>query len=131
MIKTHLGLIVLHHGKNGWSYAPSLSLERLTEVNQENWWNSKKIIVDTKGNNYTRGRIIKALANQDGGAHAADTMDKDYYDLTRMDTSGWVIKDDDGFEGTLDPVPPSIRQIAFETLESFRHIDIAKASRLH
>jgi len=131
LMKSHLGLIAMQHTPEyGWSYVPMLTKTNSKNVNQENWWNSKKVLIDSNGNVFTRSKLVKAVANQDGGAHVGVSLNSDYYDLTRGTSSGWVFMLDNGKQIQLNPVPPSIRQMAFELLESFRNIDIARESKI-
>jgi hypothetical protein len=132
LLKIHLGLVCLKHevGK-GWDYGPHLIHVQAVKVSIENWWANKKVLVDSEENAYTRSKIIKAIANKDGGAHVDEHLDKDYYDLTRANTSGWVFVTPEGGTILLNPVPASIRQMAYEVLESFRNISIYNESKLY
>ncbi len=110
-----IGLLKLAHqtGK-GWGYAAKLDRSELKKVSQENWWNNKKIIIDSDGIAYTRGKLIKSVAT---GSIV-------------LNTSGWTIKDAGGNQSTINPIPETVRQIAFELLESFRDVDLNKESKL-
>jgi hypothetical protein len=112
-----IGLLKLRHkaGK-GWSYSSKLDPSELKRVSQENWWNNKKVIIDSDSIAFTRGKIIKSSANAEPLV---------------LNTSGWTIKDADGNKSTINPIPETVRQIAFELLESFRGIDLNKESKLH
>jgi len=109
-----IGLLKLEHkaGK-GWNYLSKLDHSELKKVSQENWWNNKKVIIDSDGIAFTRGKIIKSLAG-------ADPF-----------TSGWTIKNAEGSKSTINPIPETVRQIAFELLESFRNVDLNKESKLY
>jgi hypothetical protein len=48
-----------------------------------------------------------------------------------LNTSGWTVKNAEGNKSTIDPIPETVRQIAFELLESFRGVDLNKESKLH
>ncbi|MBT2564590.1 hypothetical protein J7E50_01125 [Pedobacter sp. ISL-68] len=112
-----IGLLKLAHrtGK-GWGYAAKLDLSTLTSVSQENWWNNKKVIIDSDGNAFTRAKIVKSIAN---------------VDPLILNISGWKIKDAQGNSTIVNPIPETIRQIAFELLESFRDVELSKESKLH
>jgi hypothetical protein len=112
-----IGLLKLTHkvGK-GWSYSSKLNPSELKRVSQENWWNNKKVIIDSDGIAFTRAKIIKSLANAEPLA---------------LNTSGWTVKDAEGNKSTINPIPKTVRQIAFELLESFRGVDLNKESKLH
>ncbi|MBB6236162.1 hypothetical protein HDC90_000768 [Pedobacter sp. AK013] len=112
-----IGLLKLaHHTGTGWGYAARLDRSALNAVTQENWWNNKKIIVDSDGIAFTRAKIIKSLANTEPLV---------------LNTSGWTIKDAEGNKSAINPIPEIVRQIAFELLESFRDVDLNKESKLH
>lgn len=111
-----IGLLKLaHKAAEGWSYAAKLDHSDLKKVSLENWWNNKKVIIDSDGNAFTRAKIIKSLAN-------SDTL--------ILDTSGWIIKDAEGNKSSINPIAETVRQIAFELLESFKDIDLNKESKL-
>ncbi|MFD2289049.1 hypothetical protein GJU39_13270 [Pedobacter petrophilus] len=112
-----IGLLKLMHkvGK-GWDYTAKLDRSVLTTVSQENWWNNKKVIIDSDGIAFARGKIIKSLANAEPLV---------------LNTSGWTVKDTEGNKSTINPIPETVRQIAFELLESFEHVDLNQESKLH
>lgn len=112
-----IGLLTLKHqpGK-GWGYFSKLDYPLLTKVAQENWWNSKKVIVDSSGTAYSRAKVVKVLAG---------------ISTINLDTSGWKLKDADGNLSTINPLPETVRQIAYELLGSFKGIDLGQESKLH
>lgn len=101
-----IGLLKLAHraGKN-WSYLAKLDRSALTTVSQENWWNNKKVIIDSDSIAFTRAKIIKSLASSSP---------------LLLNTSGWTVKDGNGNKSTISPIAETVRQIAFELLESFQ-----------
>ncbi|MFW0715859.1 hypothetical protein [Pedobacter sp. N23S346] len=112
-----IGLLKLEHQKGkGWNYSSKLDSSVLITVSQENWWNNKKVIIDSDGIAFTRGKIIKSLAG---------------LDPLVLNTSGWTVKNAQGNKSTINPIPETVRQIAFELLESFRNVDLNKESKLH
>ena len=112
-----IGLLKLtHRAEKGWSYLAKLNRSALTTVSQENWWNNKKVIVDSDGLPFTRAKIIKSLANSVA---------------ISLNTSGWTVKNAKGNESTISPIAETVRQIAFELLESFRDVDLNKESKLY
>lgn len=112
-----IGLLKLtRNAGNGWRYAAKLECSDLKVVSQENWWNNKKVIVDSEGLPFTRAKIIKSVASSVPLA---------------LNTSGWTVKDAEGNKSTIDPIPETVRQIAFELLESFKDVDLNKESKLH
>jgi hypothetical protein len=112
-----IGLLRLEHNPGkGWGYLAKLDQGTLITVSQENWWQNKKVIVDSGGISFTRAKIIKSI------------MD---VDPIHLNTSGWVLKDAAGKKTTINPIPEAVRQIAFELLETFRKVDLNKESKLH
>ncbi|MGQ7852711.1 hypothetical protein ACUN24_00525 [Pedobacter sp. WC2501] len=112
-----IGLLKLtHRAEKGWSYLAKLDRSALTTVSQENWWNNKKVIIDSDGTPFTRAKIIKSLASSSPLA---------------LNTSGWTVKDAEGNKSTISPIAETVRQIAFELLESFRDVDVNKESKLY
>ncbi|GGE53488.1 hypothetical protein EV200_102436 [Pedobacter psychrotolerans] len=112
-----IGLLKLeHHAAMGWTYLARLDRSALVKVSYENWWSNKKLIIDSDGNAFTRAKIIKSEANDDPLV---------------INTSGWKITDANGDKTTINPIPETIRQIAFELLESLRGVDLNKESKLH
>ena len=112
-----IGLLKLaHRAERGWNYSAKLDRSALIRVSQENWWNNKKVIVDSDGIAFTRVKIIKSLASTEPLV---------------LNTSGWTVKDAEGNKSTIYPIPETVRQIAFELLESFRGVDLNKESKLH
>nr|WP_199157601.1 hypothetical protein [Pedobacter sp. ASV2] len=113
----YLGLLKLEHKiELGWNYYPKLEHVALKPVSQDNWWQNKKIVVDSLGIPYSRAKIIKLVSTNAS-------------DLEKMDTSGWKIKGEK--EIKINPIPGTIRQIAYELLESFKDTDLNKESKLH
>ncbi|WP_316827388.1 hypothetical protein [Pedobacter miscanthi] len=112
-----IGLLKLtHHAGKGWGYSSKLDRPELKKVSQENWWSNKKVIIDSDGIAFTRGKIVKSLASAD---HLV------------LNTSGWIIKDGEGNKSTINPMAETVRQIAFELLESFKDVDLDKESKLY
>ncbi len=105
-----------HRAGRGWNYFSKSDLSELKKVSQENWWNNKKVIVDSDGIAFTRSKIIKSLANSSP---------------LLLNTSGWTVKDANGNKSTINPIPETVRQIAFELLQSFKDVNVDKESKLH
>jgi len=85
-------------------------------VSQENWWQNKKVIVDSDGVSFTRAKIIKSIA--DSGS-------------INFNTSGWKLKNGTDNKSIINPAPEAVRQIAFEMLQSLKNVDIDKESKLY
>jgi|GEM_PF-1326845 len=112
-----IGLLKLEHRPGtGWAYVSRLDGSPLTKVSQENWWQNKKVIVDSDGLPFSRAKIIKSVAETG---------------LLSMNTSGWKLKDVRGDKTVLNPVPEAVRQIAFEMLQSLKNVDLDKESKLY
>ncbi len=135
-ILSHWGLLSVNTklgdgGDGKWRAIPKLDNSENRQVGLANWWDGKKIIADKKRNIFTRRRLILELANTDGGAHVDSGLKEDYHELTRKNSLGWFNLNKWGQSEALEnPVPPSIRQIAFEALATFKQIDIKNESRL-
>lgn len=94
----------------------------------DDWW-EKVVFVDGKyRNRFTRGKIVRVVANQDGGAHVGIELDEEYYKLTRensmqdfwgVDRSGVRI---DMQEPHNQPAFPAVRQITHEALKSLYEV---------
>ncbi len=97
-------------------YIPLYDTENIRKVSFETWWNN--IICDKLKNTFSRKNIILSLANQDGGAHIDEGIERDYYKLTRENTMGWVINNN-GKETQMEGVHLSaVRQIAHEMIRT-------------
>ena len=81
------------------------------------WWN-ETVIVDGKREKFNRRDIVLALSNKDGGAHVDPELDEAYANLTRNNSVGWVYSDGINQRPIMDVEKYSIRQIAYEVLES-------------
>lgn len=112
-----IGLLNLEHraGK-GWHHFSKLDDSELKKVSQENWWKNKKVIIDSEGIAFTRVKIVKSLA-------CAEPL--------MLNTSGWKVKNPKDQQLTINPIPETMRQIAFELMESFRTVDVNKESKLY
>jgi hypothetical protein len=131
----HNGLVNMESTGHDGNWVPKLD-EHEQPANSQNWWNGKKVIADgmkqtkpeTKQISFTRGELVKLVAETDGGAHVDPAINTDYHKLRNENLMGWFY----GKEGVplQNPVPPCIRQIAFEALATFGRIDILLESKL-
>lgn len=130
---THHGLLQLNCINNNYSLGPMLQLSKVKFVDFNNWWNSKKVLVDRKKNVFTRRLLILELADTDGGAHVDPELNESYFDISRANTLGWTYHDGktNSNKPLNDPVPPCIRQISYEIILTFKDIDIINESRLY
>jgi len=81
------------------------------------WWNGIAF-VDKGRVEYSRKNIVLALANEDGGAHVAPTLDGQYANLSRNNSLGWTETRDGVERPAPDQVPAAVRHIAHELLKS-------------
>lgn len=93
--------------------------KRLTACND--WWN-QVVIVDSKGQQFSRRNLVLNVANTDGGAHVDSTLDEAYMQLSRQNSLGWQVVSGDIIRAYPGPELACIRQIAFELVESLKKI---------
>jgi hypothetical protein len=129
---THHGLLMLLMGSNFGQLSPQLGFSTFKYTSFNNWWNLDIVLSDQKKNTFTRSKIILELANTDGGAHVDPGINESYFDVSRLNSIGWKIheKNSEQDKPVNDPIPPSIRQISYETLMTFKDIDVIKESKL-
>jgi hypothetical protein len=78
------------------------------------WWNDT-VLTDTHGNEFSRRRLVLALAHTDGGAHVNPEIDEAYDALSVSNSLGWTFHTGDGIATPAgSPVPANVRQIAWE-----------------
>lgn len=130
-LASHLGLVALQVGSDGASYFALLDdipPYRDIAMNKsfEDWWN-EVVIKDQNGEIFTRKSLTLHLANKDGGAHVDPKLDKSYADLTRNNSVGWFFyqNEDDG-KPIVNVELHSMRQIAFELLQTLKSVDHTK-----
>lgn len=112
-----IGLLKLaHQSWSGWTYSAQLEDSVLVKVSLDNWWQNKKVIIDSDGVSFSRVKIIKALAG--------------WNEIT-LNTSGWKLKDSNGNKIYINPLPETVRQIAYEIIERFKSVDLNLESKLH
>jgi len=118
-----MALIGMQHKQGGWSYVAHLDdlPRKPNKIQLEDWW-SRKIVFKYKNNNkVTRKDLICYVANQDGGTHVDPTLNKEYADITKNNSLGWIQKTSDGDkELEINPVFASIRQITHEVLRTLK-----------
>ena len=133
---SHWGLLIMTLGErtiaNNQFFQPKLNdSTTMNNVSFENWWNNKKILKGFDNNTFTRKKLILEVANKDGGAHVDEYLNEDYRKLSRENSIGWSFVTEQGEKTPFNnPVLPSIRQISYEAIETFRRIDIEKESKL-
>lgn len=91
------------------------------------WWN-QVVFENPDGTSLTRRQLVLGLANQEGGAHIDPEIDK-AFDVFRHSYSGGmrITGSISGIERPFDNIPvlPSIRQVGYEIIESFKKAGIS------
>lgn len=82
------------------------------------WWEDDVILVDTERTTITRRDVVLVVANQDGGSHVDPALDAAYHALSRGQSIGWMAQTPMGPQPIGDPTLPSLRQIAYEVIET-------------
>lgn len=89
------------------------------------WWMTA-VLRDTEGDGWSRRRLVDALANQEGGAHVDPTLNESYIRIAGDESLGYTFslhgETERPFQG--DVAAASMRQIAYEMLETLRLADI-------
>lgn len=99
-----------------WSNLPA----RGSRAPFSQWWNNV-VIVDSERRTFSRQSLVSALANREGGAHVDPGGDSAYKALASSNSLGWIFNDGRTSRPVdSNPVYPSIRQIAYEVLESVK-----------
>lgn len=88
-------------------------------VSFSDYWN-RVVLIDKLGSEFSREKIIRTVADQDGGAHVDPTIDAKYNDLIKNNSMGWMIKTHEE-EKNLDGVElATVRQIGHEILRTLQ-----------
>uniref|UniRef100_UPI001F502B97 hypothetical protein n=1 Tax=Vibrio parahaemolyticus TaxID=670 RepID=UPI001F502B97 len=124
-LMSHHGLVGLKISNDKAEYFPFLddSFGSPKYVKFPDWWN-EVVISDSKKNQFCRRELVLSLANKDGGAHVDPKLTDKYAALTRNNSIGWKFQSvGSGIQGgDIDGVELySIRQVAYECLESIKH----------
>lgn len=83
------------------------------------WW-TIPVIRDAQGNEISRRDLVLSVADMDGGTHVDPAIEEVYARLSRSNSLAWVFQNDKGAQSLGNPVPASIRQIAWEVDESIK-----------
>lgn len=83
------------------------------------WWSIGPIVIDKYKNEYSRQKLVRFVADNDGGAHVDIELPEQYYKLSRGDGSGWSHRTEENVEKYIDPIPATIREITHEVLLTF------------
>lgn len=91
-------------------------------VSFEDWWTNELIYQEKASGQLNRKRLVFALRHQDGGGHVGDLTDNIYVHL--KGGAGWQVRHKDGStEPVSNLVATSMRQIAWEVLETLKRLD--------
>ncbi|MGZ6548774.1 MAG: hypothetical protein ACXVDJ_00680 [Tumebacillaceae bacterium] len=106
---------------DGYKYVPVGDINSSKKIKFDKWWSSA-VIVDMNKKRYTRRDLVLALANKEGGAHVDPELNKEYADLTRKNSLGWIVHLPNGQSDEIEGGPEyvSVQQIAYETLRSLK-----------
>lgn len=125
---SHHGLVGFRFGPEGARYFAPLGdgppSRQRPKASFSEWW-GEKVIVDNAGGVFTRKDLVLALANKDGGAHVDPKLDATYAALTRNNSLGWVASDANGERPMGDVELHSVRQIAYELLQTLADSGLA------
>lgn len=116
------GLINIPMGVSKQDFIPHLD-DTLPEifgyVKFDEYWN-RIIFIDQQNNSFTRRDIIRAVANQDGGAHVDPKIEEKYKKLARENSLGWVtVTNEKTWNNLKGSELAAIRQIGHEILRTF------------
>lgn len=123
-------LLQLKWGKER-RYVPKLGDESLHEgwrISFEVWWKRMPVLVAASRDwawggaqpGLTREKMVLNVAETDGGEFVSDTLDPVYADISRRSALGLVgMQNGRVVDGLNDPVPPSLRQVAYEFLTTY------------
>ena len=105
----------LSEGEANW-YAPvGYTKGAQNLLTTEKWL--EEPIFKTGSITFTRLKLIRVIANKEGGAHLDPSIDPEYYEIARANGAGWTFFLGDGKEIPLgDPFPAMLRQVCYEVL---------------
>jgi hypothetical protein len=119
-IADHWGLVLMAVGGGLPSYvAPldDLPTGQGVWTDFDSWW-GKVVFRDAQKREITRGELVLAVANQDGGAHVDPSLREVYAALSRQNSLGWTMV----MGADKRPADPAhlaaVRQVAHEILKS-------------
>lgn len=124
----HAGLVSMRaevgpEGASSWGYAPVLATESPERVNRpapfQPWWENP-ILTDTAGEPVTRKSVTLAVAKKDGGAHVTRAIPEAFRRLSSGASMPFQAGSGDELADIPGVVMATMRQIAFELLDSFQ-----------
>jgi SEC-C motif len=127
----HAGLVLLQAqlgppGEGAWTYAPLLAPESPERIHPPvpfaSWW-ERPFLTDTTERPVTRKSVTLAVANKDGGAHVARAIPEAFRRLSAGQSMPFRTGSDDTWSEMPGVVMATMRQIAFELLDTL-HRDL-------
>lgn len=114
---THGGLIMTAMKGNATTYNAPLD-ESITFrwLAFDEWW-TEVVFVDDRREVLTRRNLVRAVSDQDGGAHVDPSLSETYARLSRHNSLGWVINPGDYSIPNAERA--AVRQISHEVLKTF------------
>lgn len=118
--KAYIALVRKSCKSNVWSFSPLFDINReATRVPLQDWLD--KVIYMDGTLQLSRSKLIRAIADTDGGAHVDATEDEELYNLKQLNALNLTVNETVvNFQNR--PAYASIRQIAFELLSSLPDI---------
>ena len=90
------------------------------------WWGELVILFPDENNQrreFSRSRLVRSMADSDGGRHTDTRLDRGYHDLTRSKALGYYLKMGDQQIHAGGVEQATMRQLAHETLMSLMTIE--------
>jgi len=118
------GLVAISPTRQGFKFLAPLDISPLAAgyIDFDSWWTEENIPGHEK-RRHSRKWLITEMANKDGGAHVAPEVTLAYKELNNSSLGHTVIAN--GIEGYINsPAAVSVRQVAWEVLESIKQAGI-------
>lgn len=104
-------------GMDGQAFvAPLSNVPEIREIPAENWWN-QTVLKNRDSHVFSRSRLIRTMADQDGGAHVDPSIDGEYREIAEGAFGFKFLTDGRSVEPN-DITVVTVRQIAHEVLAS-------------
>lgn len=91
------------------------------KINFNTWWSKEIVVKHPKVGRLTREKITFNLANKDGVAHIDEEIPSEYISFKNENINDFYM-DNKQAENENSPLLPTIRQIAYEVLESLNPV---------
>lgn len=121
---SYTGFLNIHMNRDKASYELDSIADEIANLKLlkfDDWWN--ELIIDDKTKLFSRKDIITIVANKDGGAHVDPKLSKEYADLVKNNSLGWMHSNSEHEEGQRlenNVAYLSIRKISEELLISLQ-----------